>query len=178
MSTDLDTEVAGTVMLLELVLVLGFTVPMLLPVAAAAMALHAIAFEINVKYQGAVLMHEARPPIRYLHFSLLLGAGLVLWMFAECGWAGRFLVFVGMPLSGVLGGLTPELLRYLAVFKGSFKRRIDAPGLQGSLLDGIEEEAAESEQSGRAREQIEHFDVEVDHENVLTNDFCDFQQEW
>eukprot|EP00658_Telonema_sp_P-2_P075315 TRINITY_DN6482_c0_g1_i11.p1 TRINITY_DN6482_c0_g1~~TRINITY_DN6482_c0_g1_i11.p1 ORF type:complete len:239 (-),score=37.68 TRINITY_DN6482_c0_g1_i11:146-862(-) len=39
-STDLDTECAGIVMLLELVLVFGFVVPLLVPVTAVAMLLH------------------------------------------------------------------------------------------------------------------------------------------
>ena len=158
MTTDLDTEAAGTIMLLELVLVLGFVVPVLLPVTAAAMLLHGITFEICVQHQGAVLMHEARPPTQYLFFSLLLGVGLVLWMFAECGWAGSILVYVGVPLSSMLGGLAPELLPYLTSIRRNLGRRIDAPGLQVSLLEMSAEDSMEAEASGRARVQKGSFD--------------------
>ena len=169
MTTDLDIEAAGTVMLLELVLVLGFVVPLLLPVTAAAMFVHGITFEICVQYQGAVLMHEARPPTQYLFVSLLLGVGLVLWMFAECGWAGSILVYVGVPLSSMLGGLAPELLPYLTLVRRNLGRRIDAPGLQVSLLEMSAEDSQEVEASGRARVQTEFFDF--DDESDAYQDF-------
>ena len=160
MTTDLDTEAAGTIMLLELVLVLGFVVPVLLPVTAAAMLLHGITFEICVQHQGAVLMHQARPPTQYLFVSLLLGVGLVLWMFAECGWAGSIMVYVGVPLSSMLGGLAPELLSYLTRVRRNLGRRIDAPGLQVSLLEMSAEDSMEAEASGRASVQKEFFDFD------------------
>ena len=169
MTTDLDTEAAGTIMLLELVLVLGFVVPVLLPVTAAAMLLHGITFEICVQHQGAVLMHEARPPTQYLFVSLLLGVGLVLWMFAECGWAGSILVYVGVPLSSMLGGLAPELLPYLTLVRRNLGRRIDAPGLQVSLLEMSAEDSQEVEASGRTRVQTEFFDF--DDESDTYQDF-------
>ena len=161
-TTDLDTEVAGTIMLLELVLALGFAVPLLLPVTAAAMLLHAIAFEVCVRHQGVTLIHEACPPFRYLLLSLGLGAALVLWMFAECGWAGRLLVFVGMPTAIVLGAAAPELLSYLVAIRS---RTVDAPQLQVSLFDGSEEAAhnmigSESSEVEGTRSQTEYFEFD------------------
>lgn len=117
------------IMLLELMMVFGFVMPALLPMTAVAMFLHALAFEVCVKHQGATLKFEARPPFRFLWVSLGLGAGLVLWMFVECELAGRNLVFVGVPVSAVLGGLTPALLT-----RWHSLRTIHAPDLQESLL--------------------------------------------
>ena len=166
----MDTEAAGIVMLLELVLALGFVIPVLVPVTAAAMILHAITFEMSVQHQGATLMQEARPPIRYLWFSLMLGAGFVVWMFAECEWAGRLVVFVGVPVLGVLGTFGPELLTYAARIRS---RRIASPRLHESLLDGNDEESCEESQeevvhhgnqpSCSARARTECFDFDIEH---------------
>ena len=114
-------------------------------------------------------MHEARPPTQYLFFSLLLGVGLVLWMFAECGWAGGILVYVGVPLSSMLGGLAPELLLYLTLVRRNLGRRIDAPGLEVSLLEMSAEDSQEVEASGRTRVQTEFFDF--DDESDAYQDF-------
>ena len=179
-TTDLDAEAAGTIMLLELVFVLGFTVPMLLVVTAAAMLLHAMAFEMCVQYQGAVLMHEARPPVRYLYLSLAMGGGLVLWMFVDCSWVGRTLICVAMPLSGIVGVMAPEMLLQWS----HLTRSIDTPELQVSLLDGMEEQpvvcvrTARSEPSSRSRAHTEFFDVEDESDrNCRATDFYDFNLE-
>eukprot|EP00658_Telonema_sp_P-2_P056833 TRINITY_DN4527_c0_g4_i1.p1 TRINITY_DN4527_c0_g4~~TRINITY_DN4527_c0_g4_i1.p1 ORF type:complete len:1040 (-),score=151.75 TRINITY_DN4527_c0_g4_i1:126-3245(-) len=109
-TTSLDSEAAGIIMLLELVLVFGCAVPVMIPVAMAGFLLHAIAFEINVKCQEAVLKDPERPPVRYLWFSLLLGTALMGWMFVECGWHGRIVVLVGMPVGAVLGAAAAEFV--------------------------------------------------------------------
>lgn len=96
-------------MLLELVLVLGFVVPLLLPVTAAAMLFHAAAFQMCVTKKGTSFEHEVRSPVRYLWFSLSLGVGLVLWLFWECSWAGQTVVLVGAPLALALGAGTAEV---------------------------------------------------------------------
>jgi len=133
--------------------------PALLPMTAAAMLLHAIAFEVCVKHQGATLRFEARPPFRFLWVSLGLGAGLVLWLFAECELAGRTLLYVGVPVSAVLGGLTPAaLIRWPAL------RPIDDPDLQGSVLhcheqlDEAHPQLEECVEAGRDRVQTRFFD--------------------
>ena len=120
-------------MLLELVLVFGFAVPVMLPVTAAAMLLHALAFELCVQHLGSTLMHEARPPVTYLWFSLALGVGLALWMFWECGWAGRLLLSIGMPLTVTVGAAAPELLAHFGR-----SRSIDVQELKESLLAGAD----------------------------------------
>eukprot|EP00658_Telonema_sp_P-2_P081305 TRINITY_DN8299_c0_g6_i1.p1 TRINITY_DN8299_c0_g6~~TRINITY_DN8299_c0_g6_i1.p1 ORF type:complete len:507 (+),score=86.56 TRINITY_DN8299_c0_g6_i1:81-1601(+) len=130
---ELDAEAAGVVMLLELALVFGFAVPLLLPVTALAFWLHAIAFQVNVRHQGSSFNLEATPPVKYLWFSLLLGVALVAWMFVECGWAGRWLILVGMPAGAALGGVIGDLAHR--------RRVVQLEMLAEPLLDGVEEAA-------------------------------------
>ena len=92
---------AGIAMLLEIPLVLGCVVPIILPVASIALALHALAFQFCASHQGAPLQHESSIACRYLWFSLLLGFAYVAWMYVECGWAGQIAVLVGVPVSPV-----------------------------------------------------------------------------
>lgn len=108
-TTDLDTEATDIVMLLEVALTFGFLFPLLLPVAALAFVLHMFAFQLSVTHQGVTLLHETSPSVRYLWWSLAIGIGMIIWMFVECGWAGRWLVFIGVPLSVVVGSLVPWL---------------------------------------------------------------------
>lgn len=115
-TTDQDTEVVGIVMVLEIVLVFGFVMPCVLPVAALAFALHACAFEFGLKHQGVVLKEEVAPPVTYLWFSMALGAGLVAWMYAAFDWTGQNLVLIGVPTACTAGAATPELKTRLCVW--------------------------------------------------------------
>lgn len=130
-------------MLLEMVLVLGFVVPVLVPITAAAMVLHAIALEICVNHQGTVLTHITRPPVKCLYFSLCLGSGFVIWMFAECGWTGRILVFVGLPVSSLLGVLAPDMCVYLNLSRRLRDEVKTLPQLKEPLLPVRETACAE-----------------------------------
>eukprot|EP00658_Telonema_sp_P-2_P056832 TRINITY_DN4527_c0_g2_i5.p1 TRINITY_DN4527_c0_g2~~TRINITY_DN4527_c0_g2_i5.p1 ORF type:complete len:309 (-),score=39.16 TRINITY_DN4527_c0_g2_i5:170-1096(-) len=109
-STSLDAETAGVLMIMELVLVFGFAVPVLLPITVMSFLLHAVAFQVNINSQGTTFEREDQHPVEYLWFSLLLGAGLTAWMFAECEWVGRILVLAGMPVCAVLGVLVAEVV--------------------------------------------------------------------
>ena len=125
---------AGIVMLLEIPLVLGCVVPIILPVASIALALHALAFQFCVSHQGATLQHEASIACRYLWFSLSLGFAYVAWMYVECGWAGQMVVLVGVPVSSLVGGvLVPQLLAALGHWRS--EATIDLPGAAVALLD-------------------------------------------
>ena len=121
-------------MLLEIPLVLGCVVPIILPVASVALALHAFAFQFCVSHQGASLQHEATIECRYLWFSLLLGAAYVAWMYVECAWAGQMVVLVGVPVSSLVGGVVgPHLLAALGYWRS--EATINLPGGAVALLD-------------------------------------------
>lgn len=96
---NVDTGATGIVVLLEIVLVLGFVVPVVPVVVCVAFLLGAKAFQISLVHQAAKLQHEATPPASYFWCSLLLGVGFAAWMFIECNWAGQIIVLVGIPMS-------------------------------------------------------------------------------
>jgi len=110
-TTDQDSEVVGIIMVLEIALVFGFVLPLMIPAAAFAFALHAYAFQYGLQQQNVTLKQEAIPSVRYLWFSMLLGAGLVTWMFVAFDWAGRNLVLIALPLCIIAGAAAPELKR-------------------------------------------------------------------
>ena len=97
LTCDMDTESAGIVMLLQLLLTFGFVIPALVPVVCLGFLLHGIAFHLATKHQGVELMYEARPPMGSLWFSLGTGVGLVIWLFVECDWSGSVLVLAATP---------------------------------------------------------------------------------
>ena len=45
------------------------------------------------------LKREAAPPVSYLWISLTLGWGLLLWLFLEASWDGKWLVGLGIPIA-------------------------------------------------------------------------------
>ena len=59
-SWSLDKEVASVVMLLDIVLVMGFNVPWLLPLAAASLYLHACVFHWSVEHFKIAITGVAR----------------------------------------------------------------------------------------------------------------------
>ena len=131
-TTDVDTEAAGIAMLLEMALVLGFVVPVMPLVLCVAFLLHARAFQICLEHQEVKLRYEAIPPVGYLWWSLLLGAGLVAWMFVECDWAGHEFVLAGLPISCLVGGSFSHVKDRL---KRCVQEPINAPDLVVALLD-------------------------------------------
>lgn len=97
MSKDMDTEVAGLVMYMDLALLMGFSVPLLVPLIAILLAIHAVLFQVGLTKLDLKLKNEAYPPINYLWVSLALGWGLHVWLFFEAGWNSKWLVLFGMP---------------------------------------------------------------------------------
>jgi hypothetical protein len=86
-----------------------------LPVAAISFALHACAFHYGLQQQNVTLEQEAIPSLQYLWASLLMGAGLVAWMFAAFEWAGQYLVRIGLPIACIAGAVAPELKNRLCL---------------------------------------------------------------
>jgi len=97
-SAEVDCEVAGIVMFVDLALVLGFCVPCIIPLCALALLLHAAVFNLCVVKFGIKLTDKAKPESRYLWLSLTLGWALTLWFFVETGLQGQWLVGLAAPL--------------------------------------------------------------------------------
>ena len=83
-------------MLLEYCLVLGFVVPLILPLTGITFLLHLAVFHRSVE-NGFTLQMDAKPSSLYLRGSFLLGCALVIWFFWENDLQGKELVAAGVP---------------------------------------------------------------------------------
>ena len=83
-------------MLLEYCLVLGFVVPLILPLTGITFLLHLAVFHRSVE-NGFTLQMDAKPSSLYLCGSFLLGCALVIWFFWENDLHGKELVAAGVP---------------------------------------------------------------------------------
>jgi len=99
-SKSIDREVGGIVMLLEYGLLLGFIYPTLLPFSCIALYLHAAAFHFAAK-RGVLLKNDTKPSTVYLWASLLLGMGFIMWFYGSCNLGGKWVVYIGIPVSVV-----------------------------------------------------------------------------
>jgi len=93
---DLSVMIASVTMLLEYCLVLGFAVPVILPLTCLTFVLHLAVFHRATQH-GFQLKMDAKPSSLYLQGSLLLGCVLIMWFFLENDLHGQMLVVVGMP---------------------------------------------------------------------------------
>ena len=93
---DLSVEVAGVTMLLEYCLVLGFVVPLILPLTGITFLLHLAVFHRSVE-NGFTLQMDSTPSSLYLFVSFLIGCALVIWFFWENALHGKELVAAGVP---------------------------------------------------------------------------------
>jgi len=94
---DLSTEVVDVTMLLEHCLVLGFFVPVVLPLASIALMVHAAVFHQYIK-EGARLLNDATPSPVYLYWSLMMGCTSSIWFFVQNDLHGQVLVAVMVPV--------------------------------------------------------------------------------
>ena len=83
----------------------GFCVPLLFPLAATSLALHATVFRVAVTRFGIEMTRHVRPPLQYLWLALCIGWGLVAWFFFAAQLHGRWLVLIGAPLASLLAGV-------------------------------------------------------------------------
>ena len=93
----MSLAVPGVVMLLEIPLVLGFVVPLLVPLAFLSTGLHTLVFHFSVSSLGIQLKNHARPSTHYLWLSSFLGWALQVWLYYESGLSGWWLVMGGPP---------------------------------------------------------------------------------
>ena len=68
-------------MLLEYCLVLGFVVPVILPLAWCTFVLHlAVFYRANISGSAVKLVMDTKPSSLYLHGSLMVGCALMMWV--------------------------------------------------------------------------------------------------
>ena len=96
-TVDVSVEIAGIVMLLEYCVVLGFVVPVILPLTALTIVAHLAVFHYATQL-GHKLEMDAKPSTIHLRGSAVLGYALITWFFIENDLYGQELVAVGMPV--------------------------------------------------------------------------------
>jgi len=105
--TSVDRLVFGVVLNLEIPLLLGFCYPLLPVLACLVVSLNAGVLYITSTYLGLTISPEssAKISVRYLWGSLALGCTLIMWLFIECDWHGKWLVITCMPSCAVISHL-------------------------------------------------------------------------
>merc|ERR1712166_1644850 len=105
LTKSLDTQFAGDIMLLEIAMVLGASVPVVLPLVCVAFATNLAVFRAARSKLGLRVKHEAKPAFGYLVVSLVLGCTLNVWFFIDNAdlVGGSLLVCIGVPASILLG---------------------------------------------------------------------------
>jgi len=97
--TSIDRLVVSVVLMLELPLVMGFCYPVLPLLAFLSVRLNAGVFYTVLMHHKPTLDDTVpvRVSPRYLWGSLCIGCALVIWLFVECDFHGRWLVSAGVP---------------------------------------------------------------------------------
>lgn len=138
-----DSKVAALANVLEIVLALGFSVPVLVPLASLYCALQAVIVQHSpVPFKGEVFTIRNQ-----LLFAICLGWALLSWLFYEAELHGFWLVFVGAPLTGVATlcetrtGWLSKHWNIIMRHGGVAGQQVKAPDLTASLLEGEVNEA-------------------------------------
>jgi len=108
-----DIELSFILIFIEQLLVLGFLVPLVLPLSAIAIAANCCVYHTGVETLNLPVnppqgQKPPRPSLRYLFASHAIGCSLVIWFFVENMLSGYVLVCVGVPLSACLGYLLAQ----------------------------------------------------------------------
>ena len=93
-----DIHIATVVMLLEIPLLLGFCVPIVVPLSLLALAGNTCALQFS---RGARLQPHVQFTTFHIWISLVFGALLQIWMFYETQMQGVWLVVIGLPCTGL-----------------------------------------------------------------------------
>jgi hypothetical protein len=94
---------------LEYALVFGLAIPVILPSLAVVIAVHCAVLHFAREYFCLRVIHEHRPPLHYLWFSVFLGYALVAWVFVDNDLHGWGLAVMGPPISVALALLYASL---------------------------------------------------------------------
>jgi len=129
-SKSLTREVVGVVMMMELPIILGFSVPVVTLLACLGTALNALVFHTAVARLGIELTNEIKASSHYLWISLAMGCALPSWMYMESNLHGRWVVTVGMPLSALCGAFAGTRLMQRSA------REVQGHSLREPLMNG------------------------------------------
>ena len=104
----LDLEFAAALAQVEVALFYGVALPVVLPIAAASLATHWLAFRWLLRERGVATLPCASPPVGWLRVSVALQAALAAWVFgatqgAAYGWAVGALAFAGVAVADAAG---------------------------------------------------------------------------
>ena len=99
-SRKIDKELVVVNMLVDYTLVLGFCVPLLVPLSCLAMAQAAAVFHW-ARTLGVEFSNMARPSSAYMWLSGCAGLALNAWFFIACDLDGKYVVATAAPLIAV-----------------------------------------------------------------------------
>jgi len=99
----LDGQLANIHMFLEYLLIVGFMVPMLVPVVAIALAMICAVHHTSVEKLGVPVREDVRPTLHFLYIARAVGIVIMIWFYVSNDLNGKWLVCFGMPI-GAGGG--------------------------------------------------------------------------
>jgi hypothetical protein len=82
---------------MEYALVFGLAVPPLLPMLVIVLAVQCAVFHFAKEHLNLTIVHDHRPPLQYLWFSVFLGYLLLVWFFVDNDLHGAGLAICGPP---------------------------------------------------------------------------------
>ena len=95
-------------MLIDGVLFLGFSIPLLMPLSAISVLTHFAIFKHNIGHFKMQLTNDARPAIGYLYFAKVMGSIFVISVFFSNDFKGGWCILAGEILAAALG--TPPVV--------------------------------------------------------------------
>ncbi len=84
---------------MEYALIFGLAIPIMLPILAIVLAVQCAVFHFAKEHLLLRIIHDHRPPLQYLWFSIFLGYSLLAWLFVDSGMHGAGLAVFGPPTS-------------------------------------------------------------------------------
>jgi hypothetical protein len=129
-AVDVDAEFCGLLMHMEYALVFGLAVPVILPALAVVIGVQCATFHFARNFLVLRIVHDYRPPLHYLWFSIFLGWMLVAAIFLDNDLHGKWLVVFATPI-----GVSCSLLLWTK-FRPCHGALLVVSSESTSLLDG------------------------------------------
>ena len=98
----IDTKQASLVTSIQYAIIFGPVTPLLLPLLCLQHAMDLAVFHIVTSRLRVQTSNEAKCSSRYLFVGLVYGIGMVIWLYAENDWHGKYAVFTALPLSSLV----------------------------------------------------------------------------
>ena len=99
---DIDVKEASFVTSIQYAIIFGPITPLLLPLLCMQHATDLAVFHIVTSRLRVQTSNEAKCSSRYLFVGLVYGIGMVIWLYAENDWHGKYVVFTALPLSSLV----------------------------------------------------------------------------